>query len=696
MRPTLALFSFVVAPALAAQAPAPSTASAVSTPPAAPATRRPMTPDDILQLRGVGDAQISPDGRWVAYVVSAANFTENAFDANVWLVSATCPSVAAGTVAPECEPVQLTRHVKNDNAPRWSPDGRRLAFVSNREEGRNQIWLMNPFGGEPERLTESRTGVQAYQWSPDGARIAFVARQEPTPDEERRTKEKDDAAPFDRDFRMARLWVIDVATKQAREIVKGEFHVGDPQWSPDGRSIAYTVHPTPRADDGGRGDVWVVGADGQGARRLYENAGPDASPRWSPDGTRIAVLTREASAAQRVAQQRLAVVPAAGGPPRVVATDFLYQPGAPTWSADGRTLWFTASTRTTSQLYGVPAGGGTPRALTSVRGVVGPASFSRGARPAAAFVLSSPDRPADVHVLPLSGGAGPVRRTDHNPQVRHFALGRAETMRWKGRDGMEIEGLVYYPPDHDRSRRYPMLANIHGGPSGVWTEAFPGASGNMAHVWAGAGWVVFLPNVRGSSGYGERFLAANVRDWGRGDYQDIQTGIDTLVARGVADPARLGQTGWSYGGYMTAWTLTQTDRFKAVMVGAGLTNMYSMYSTNDLQTVLEDYFGAAPWADFDAYWNASAMKYITQARTPTLILHGANDQRVPVGQAQELYQGLRRNGVTVDLVFYPREGHGLSEPRHQLDRMRRETEWFERHVLGRAPATVNAKPTVTP
>jgi dipeptidyl aminopeptidase/acylaminoacyl peptidase len=255
-------------------------------------------------------------------------------------------------------------------------------------------------------------------------------------------------------------------------------------------------------------------------------------------------------------------------------------------------------------------------------------------------------------------------------------------MRWKSKDGLEVEGIVVYPAGYTPGRRYPTVAFIHGGPAGVWTQGFPAGWGNFAHVWASNGWVAFFPNPRGSVAYGEKFLLANVRDWGKGDYDDIQTGLDTLVARGVADPGRLAQSGWSYGGYMTAWTITQTNRFKAAMVGAGLTNMYSMYSTNDLQRTLEGYFGAEPWNDEEAYRRASAMTFIKQAKTPTLILHGQADLRVPIGQAQELYMGLRKNGVPVELVFYPREPHGLQEPRHQLDKMRREYDWFARHVLG--------------
>ncbi len=641
--------------------------------------QRPMTAADVLALKQVGDAQISPDGKWVAYTVSGVDLAQNATNSDVWLVAA-----AGG------EPIRLTTSPKADGQPRWSPDGKWLAFVSAREE-RPQIWLIRPNGGEPEKLTESKTGVQGFQWSPDGRTIAYVALRTATPEEEKKEKEKDDAIVVDKDFRYTRLWTIEVASKKATEVVAGDFQLGDPQWSPDGTRISYTVTPTPKADDGTRSDVHVVTLATKATRKLFENSGPDNGARWSPDGRWIAFLTRSESL-RSFGQQQLAVIAAEGGTPRPVAARFLYQPGAATWSADGATLYFSASVRTTSQLFSVPTAGGEPTQLSQIKGVMSGPTWSDDGR-ALAFTVADVQHPNDVHVVRDLGRFAPEKLTDHNPQLKDVALGRGETVRWKSKDGMEIEGVLVYPVGYDPSRRYPTMAFIHGGPSGVWTEAFPGSWGNYAHVWAGQGWVSFFPNVRGSSAYGEAFLKANVRDWGGGDYQDIQTGLDDLVRRGVADSTRLGQAGWSYGGYMTAWTLTQTNRFKGVMVGAGLTNMYSMYSTNDLQTTLENYFGAEPWDDEQAYRRASAMVYIKQARTPTLILHGQQDTRVPIGQAQELYMGLKKNDIPVTLVFYPREGHGLGEPRHQLDKMKREYAFFAKTVLG---IDVQDKPDLIP
>ncbi|HEX9167150.1 MAG TPA: S9 family peptidase, partial [Gemmatimonadales bacterium] len=540
------------------------------------AQSRPMTADDIIALRQVGDAQVSPDGKWVVYTVTAADLKENAYAADLWLVS-----TSGGT------PVRLTSHPKADNTPRWSPDGTRIAFLSAREE-RPQIWLISPFGGEPEKLTSSKTAIQDLEWSPDGSRIAFVAPRDPSPEDERRQRERDDRRVVDSTFNHGQLWIVEVAGAKVSEAVTGDFHVADPQWSPDGSRIAFTMTPSPKPDDGGLSDVHILDVAARRWDRLLQHEGPDGSARWSPDGREIALLVRDGPR-RATGQPWLAVVDARGGTPRRVAPGFLYQPSPVTWSADGSTLYFTAATRTTSQLFSVPASGGSPRQLTDVAGVLGGGTASRDGA-VWAFTLADMQRPAEVALV--RGGGQPVRITDMNPQVRQLALGRGEVVRWKGRDDKEIEGLLLYPVGYQEGRRYPTIALIHGGPAGVWAQGFPATWGNFGHIWAGQGWAVFYPNVRGSSGYGETFLLSNVRDWGGGDYQDIQSGLDDLVRRGIADPARLGQSGWSYGGYMTAWTLTQTNRFKAVMVGAGLTNMVSMYSTNDLQTTLEEYFGA--------------------------------------------------------------------------------------------------------
>jgi dipeptidyl aminopeptidase/acylaminoacyl peptidase len=642
-------------------------------------TKRPMNYDDIMALKTVGGTAISPDGKQALYTLSYADMKENERRTEIWIVA-----------TDSSKPRRFTSG-KNDGSPQWSPDGQMIAFISTRgtgEAARPQVYLISPFGGEAEKLTDSKTGVGSFVWSPDSKRIAYVAQRPLTDAEEKKQKDKDDVQVVDANFRFSHLWAIDVIgtasgseRAKAVEIVKNDWVVSDPQFSPDGKRVSFTVNPTPKADDGQMSDIYIANADGSGSpRKLHENEGPDNAARWSPDGKWIAFASRPAKKGL-LGFANLYIISAEGGAARLVAPNHDAPAPTVTWSRDGSTLYFSETHRTTSQIFSVPSAGGEVKMISSGDAILGGVSFAPSVDKIA-FTRSDLQRPADVYVSSLSN-FNPTKLTDHNPQINDIALGRGEVIRWKSKDGMEIEGVLVYPVGYEAGKRYPTIANIHGGPSGVWTQAFPGTHGNYAHIWAGKGWAVFLPNVRGSSGYGEKFLMANYRDWGGGDYWDIQTGLDELVKRGIADPDRMGQTGWSYGGYMTAWTLTQTNRFKAVMVGAGLTNMFSMYSTNDLQRTLEGYFGAEPWDDLEAYWTkASAMAHIKKAKTPTLILHGANDLRVPVGQAQELYMGLKKNDVPAQLVFFPREGHGLQEPRHQLDKMKREYAHFSKHVLG--------------
>jgi dipeptidyl aminopeptidase/acylaminoacyl peptidase len=627
-----------------------------------------MTFEDVIALKAVTDPQLSPDGKWIAYVVAHADMTADASDPDIYLVS-----TAGG------DPIRLTTSKKADTSPRWSPDGKWIAFISSRDE-RPQIYLISPTGGEAEPLTSSKSGVNAFQWSPDGKRIAYVAQRDLTADEEKKQKDKDDAVVIDHQFRFNQLSTIDLATKKVALIAAGEFQAADPQWSPDGSRIAYVANPTPKADDGNLSDIFTVASDGGTSKKLVENEGPDNAPRWSPDGKWIAYNTRIGKPTG-VGLLQMAIVSADGGTPRMVAPGFLYQPGAATWSNDGSTIYFSSPVRTTTQLFSVASAGGTPKQLTSAKGVISNASFSRD-RSTFALTFEDMQHPNDVHFGSVASASNLTRLTDHNPQLHSIAMGKSEIVHWKSKDGMEIEGILVYPVDYQAGKRYPMVAEIHGGPAGSWNEAFPGNWVEPAHVWAGRGWAVFFPNPRGSNSYGEKFLRANIKDWGVGDFRDIQTGIDNLIAKGIADSTKLAQSGWSYGGYMTAWTLTQTNRFKAVMVGAGLTDMASMYGTNDIPRTIEGYFESEPWSDPSQYAAHSAMTYIKQAKTPTLIEHGQADQRVPIGQSQELYLGLKKNGVPVELVFFPREPHGLGEPRHQLDKMQREYDWFAKYVLG--------------
>lgn len=656
---------------------------------AAAQTKRPMTPEDILAVKSVNNARISPDGKLVVYEVAYPDLKEDRGRTEIWIAP-------AGAALPWLAKARKLTSGNSDRSPEWSPDGQWIAFLGARgatpasgERPKAQLYLMPLFGGEAAALTELSGAVTALAWAPDSARIAYVADVPLTDAEEKKQKDKDDARVIDKDYRFSHLWVVDARSKEKHELVKPDGVLSDPQWSPDGARLAYVSRPTPKADDGSLSDIYIARADGSGApRKLVENEGPDQDPRWSPDGKWIAFNSGEARNAT-LHVPHLKVVSAEGGVPRELIADPDSSAEQIQWARDGAAIYFHAGHHTTAQIYKIGVAGGVPQAITRDEAVIESFSISAsGDR--IAFTRSDLEHAPDLYVSTFPQ-VDAQRITDHNPQVRELELGKSELVRWRGKDGLEVEGILTYPVGYRAGQRVPVIASIHGGPSGVFTQAFPHSGNGYSEVWAGQGWAIFRPNIRGSSGYGEKFQLANLKDWGGMDYQDIQTGLDELVKRGIADPERLGQSGWSYGGYMTAWTLTQTDRFKAVAVGAGLTDMFSMYSTDDLQRVLEGYFGDTPWNDLEAYRRASAMTFIKQAKTPTLILHGAADVRVPVSQGQELYMGLKKNNVPVEMVVYPREGHGFVEPLHILDKMKRETEWFEKY-LGAPGHAQNGKP----
>ncbi len=640
----------------------------VSSAPSFAAEPRAMTPKDVVELKQVSDPQLSPDGGRVVFVVAEIDSKENVYQSDLWLAGSS-----------EGEPLRLTRHPKNDRAPRWSPDGRRLAFVSEREE-KPQLFLMDARGGEPWKLTDAKGGVSAFAFSPDGKTIAYLATDAPSEDDEKKTKAKDDERVIDKDFKMTHLWTIDLATKKATRLTEGAFTLSDPQYSPDGNSIAMVRRPTPKADDGSLADILIVPASGGAPRVLFDNNGPDSQPRWSPDGKQLAFVSRDGKLSAH-GNPLLMLIPASGGAAKAL-TDGELSPGSLSWAPDGRSLYFTAGQGVRASAFSISVAGGKPQPVVEGPFVAGSLAVAEKAG-TLAFLRQEPWSPQDVWVQ--KPGAAAAKRSAMNPQTADFKLGKAEVIRWKSFDGREIEGVLWLPQDAKPGKPLPLVVAAHGGPSGVYAMGFPGSWGNYAHCYTGKGWAVFQPNFRGSSSYGDAFLRLNHKDWGGGDFKDIMSGVDQLIAKGIADKERMAFHGWSYGGYMTAWTITQTARFKAAAAGAGLTNMVSMYSTNDLQRTLEEYFGAEPWDDYQAYERASAMYHIKKAKTPTLILHGEKDDRVPLGQAQELYMGLKKNGVPVEMVVYPREPHGLREPNHQKDKMEREMAWFERWVLNGTP-----------
>jgi dipeptidyl aminopeptidase/acylaminoacyl peptidase len=660
--------------------------------------RRPMTIMDIMELKNVGGVALSPDGSKIAYTVSGwehpnakpptdptkpdtARGDKHDMRSHIWLVSS-----AGGT------PRQLTYSERGESNPQWSPDGRSLAFTSARGTGsdvKTQIWILPMDGGEAYQLTTSKENVSGFQWSADGTRIAFLSVDTLPKTDEAKVARRDDPQVFEENFRYSHAWVVDVATKRATEVAHGNFTVnGAPSWSPDGTRLAFQAARTTMIRDT-RSDIYVVTIADKSIRTITEKPDAGSPPAWSPDGKTIAYTVLPQSHTARpdsimdreIGNDHLILYDVGTG--RAKDT---YDPkadisaGNPRWTPDGSRILFTTGERAWAAVYAYDVKAGKlSRVVDKV--LIGQPSLSRDGR-LAAYTLGTSNAPADVYVSDLTF-ASPRKLTDVNPQVRDFALGETEVITWKSTDGTPVEGILLKPVGYEAGRTYPLLVEAHGGPTGATNAGFKASWGSPGQVWAGQGWAVLYPNPRGSTNYGEKFMKANIMDWGGGDYRDIMTGVDEVIRRGIADSTKMAFEGWSYGGYMTSWVVSQTNRFKAARMGAGLSNLESMYGTTDIPGYIGTFFSGIPTKKtLDFYRERSAIQYVDNVTTPLLIQHGGNDQRVPVGQAMEFFRALKDRGKTVQMVFYPRAGHGLSEYYHQIDKMQRELGWMTKYTLG--------------
>lgn len=631
---------------------------------------------EVVRIARVSSPRISPDGARVAYLVAAfegGKSSDSGSSDEPW------KSVTQLWVAPTAGPAsaarQFTRGKKSVSNAKWSPDGKILAFTmdaGDEKDAKPQVWFLYADGGEAWQVTKHKSGVTGYEFSPDGKELLLVATVPDSAEKEKRTKDKDDAIVVDHDFKMQQLWTWDIATGAEKQLTKLDATVSDPRWSPDGTYLTFTTNPTPRLDEIGLQTAWLFDVSTSKQTKLQGEPFATHTARWSRDGKSIAYLT---TASERLTQTDLFVSAADGSAPRKLMGSFELDAAEPVWSPDGNAIYFSTNNRESVNVFAADVATGAIRQVTDKPAVIQLAEINPNGT--AVGLWSDPTHPDEVFRSDSSfSSIEPI--TNQNPWLAEYALGETEVVKWKSsKDGWEIDGVLTKPVDFDSSHKVPFLLNPHGGPTGATLLAFS----TTEQVMAANGYMVLEPNFRGSTGRGAKFEQGNVNDWGNGDYKDDMSGVQAMVDRGWADPDRLGAFGWSYGGYMTFWIDTQTDRFKAISPGAGLPDLYSMYSQTDIHRYLTLFFGGkSPWDNFQEYWDHSPMKYVENVKTPTMILHGQADTRVPIPQAEEFYRALYERHVPVEYVVYPRENHGFAEPYHLVDRMQRYLVFFGKYL----------------
>ena len=639
-----------------------------------------MTIVDLINVPAIDDVQISPGGRQLLFVRTDADWDKNETRSHIWRVN------GDGSGA-----VQLTNGDNNELSPRWSPDGNTIAFLTERgEDDHPQVYVISNGGGEAKVLTAHPTAPSDIQWSPDGRWMYFTARDDKTETERAREKVNDNVFRYEEDRKNTHLWRVEVATGSSERITRGEFSVRGYNLGRDGLRIVFHRSPSPLYDDVLNSEVWLMNSDGSGQRRLTSNTVGESNSRLSPDNSTILFLADANEAMDDYYyNQRLFVMPASGGSPKSVLSGSRYDVNAARWSADGRSIYFRANTGLRQNVYMVDLSDREVIALTEGDHSVGSWGFESAAG-LHGYTVSSPTSAGDIWV---QGVTEDGRRSGVSRQVTHvfdyvidqFRLPRVEAVSWPGEDGVTIEGLIYYPNDYRAGTRDPLVVQTHGGPASSDKFSFFGSS-RYEPVLTSLGYFVFKPNYRGSTGYGDEFLRDMVGHYFNQAHKDVMAGVDHLIERGLVDGDRMAKMGWSAGGHMTNKIITYTDRFKAASSGAGAINWISMYAQSDVRIYRTPWFGGTPWAEdspIDVYMEASPLFDIHRVTTPTIVLVGENDPRVPMPQSVELYRALKHNSVPTHLYVAPNQGHGWSELQQRLFKANVELDWFERWVMDR-------------
>jgi dipeptidyl aminopeptidase/acylaminoacyl peptidase len=634
--------------------------------PPAGAGGKPFTPEASLNLRFISDLQLSPDGSRLAFVVSEAPKGERRAQ-HIWVYN----KKTNGTR-------QFTFSAKSESSPRWSPDGTQLAFLSNRDGDDQQIYLMNGSGGEAAARTKGKSSVKILAWSRDGKYIAYLAPDAKTEEEEKKEKDKDDARVADKEEKHPRLWLLPLGSGEPKAITPASWEIKELAWMPSGKNIvvAGTDHPE---SDQNTDRIFTVQIPDGATKLLNAPRGPFGEIRVSPDGKTIGYIGSRDDGPAPHDLMVLTVGSAAARNLTGASLDrqiFEYQ-----WLGDG-SLFAIAAEGFQTKFVGFGSDG----SITDLAATVtsNPTAFTVADAGEIFLVSQTATQPQELFVWDRK--ASPRCVTHVNDPWKQYSLAAPEFYKYKSFDGLEIEAALLKPSGYDGKAKLPLIALIHGGPTGAWEDTVD----PWGQLLAARGYAVFYPNIRGSIGYGQKFIEMNRGDWGGDDFKDVMAGVDDLIARGIADPDKLGIGGWSYGGYMSEWAITQTTRFKAAVSGAGLSNLISEYGTEEGPSYDEWFYGVPYEPDKVAgFLNSSPFVHLKNTKTPTLILQGEADTVDPVGQSLELYRGLKRYGVATELVLYPRESHEFHEEKHLLDRLNRILAWYDKYLKTASTAPAN-------
>jgi dipeptidyl aminopeptidase/acylaminoacyl peptidase len=636
-----------------------------------------ITAEDYFSFEFVSDPQISPDGQWVAYTVANIDQKANRRMSRIWIASVdgTHPSVP------------FTGETTSSTSPRWSPDGRFLAFLSARDGGRAQIWLLSRNGGEARRVSNLENGASSFEWSPDGTRFVCLTRTGPPASRSSDVRHYthiyykfNDSGYFDE--KRSHLAIVDVRTGAAKQITDGDdWNDLDPHWSPDSTRLAFVSNRTGKEFDlDHNSDVWTIPAAGGTLTKISDHAGPDTSPRWSPDGARIAFLGAE----DEEAPPLIYVAPAAGGPSVALNKTFDQTATELMWAEQGRALYLNSGVKGETHLYRVDAANGALSPITTGPRAVRSAAVHDASREIA-YLSNDFGHLDDLFIRDASGAERQLTHLNTSLWEQR-AVATVERIQYNAADGWPIDGFLVKPIGWTAGTKYPMILSIHGGPAGMygvdWFHEF--------QVYAARGWAVFYCNPRGSTGYGRKFQRGVVKEWGGKAYTDIMSGVEEALKRNAwIDRDRLGVTGGSYGGYMTNWITTQTSLFRAAVTLRSISNFISDDGTRDGAYGHEKDFGGDIFQNYEEYWKASPLHYAAKVKTPTLVLHSDNDYRVPIEQGEQWFRALQHFGVLSELVMFPRENHNLTrtgEPKHLVESINWQCYWFDRFLNGNAAA----------